>query len=146
MKKRLSQLLGVILLMIGIFYVKFIYDNPSLSQPFGARLTYLFYGSYIWFTIKFLLDDNVFRMLTFRYYGYYISLVEKFLTDIPVFQQGGKVREGHFLNVAIIIVASILAFMELLGASVGLYTILRGFVIAGAIDLCLDYVFSESDA
>ena len=49
------------------------------------------------------------------------------------------------MNIAIIIMAMLFVGMEIAGAKEHIYTVGRGFVILGALNIIIEYLLSKSD-
>lgn len=117
MNKKTSILIGTSLLAIAICFVCYAFNHPEASFPWGNRITYLFYGVYIWLLFKFLLD-------------------------IPVFQKiKSTTSDGMPMRAIIFFMIAIVFFiMEITGESVNVYTIIRGFVVVGGVDVGIESV------
>ncbi|NLC72951.1 MAG: hypothetical protein GX684_04160 [Ruminococcaceae bacterium] len=124
-KKRISAktslIIGFILLLLAICFLCFAFSHPEAAFPFSLRLTFLLYGAYIW-------------------------LLFKFLVDIPVLRKRRKGQGSERnVNIAIIIMAMLFVGMEIAGAKENIYTVGRGFVILGALNIIIEYLLSKSD-
>ncbi len=117
MKTKTSVIIGMILLMIAGIFIAFAMQHPELSFPWSQRVTFMLYGSYLWFVFKFLIS-------------------------IPVFnrkQENTEKKENHFLQVIIYFIMAVVFFlMEITGDKVTVYTIIRGFIVIGSFDVAIE--------
>lgn len=111
MNKKISMLIGISMLIIAGCFIIYAMNHPESSFPWSNKVTYIFYGIYIWLLYKFLLE---------------IPLL-KTLRKVP--SNGSLIRAALFFFLAIIFL-----IMEISWDTVGLYTIARGVVIMGGID------------
>lgn len=118
MKKKTSIILGSILLLIAVIFVGVAVSHPEFSFPWSLRITYMFYGLYVWLLFRFLLV-------------------------IPVFQHiQGVSSNGSIVRAIIYMLMAIVFFMmEVTGDKVDIYTFLRGFVVTGSIDVCCENIY-----
>ena len=67
MKKRISRILGLIMLIIAIAFIVFALNHPEMSFPWNNTITWLLYGLYILVTdlaqahilaVKYLMEGN----------------------------------------------------------------------------------------
>ena len=114
MKNKISFIIGVVLLTIAGIFVAFAMQHPELSFPWSQRVTYMVYGAYMW-------------------------LLFKFLVDIPVFRKKRELKKKHILTtIGFVVMAVGFFLMEITGDIVNIYTIIRGFIIAGACDIAIE--------
>lgn len=114
MKSKTSFGIGMVLLVIAGVFVAFATQHPELSFPWSQRVTFMLYGAYIW-------------------------LLFKFLVDIPVFRKKRELKEKHILTIIGFFVMAVGFFlMEITGDTVNGYTIIRGFIVAGACDMAME--------
>lgn len=115
MKKKTSLLIGISLLVIAVCFMGYVFNHPEAAFPWSNRVTFMIYGIYIWLLFKFLLD-------------------------IPVLQAVSKTPPNGSLIRAIIFffIAIVFFIMEILGKTVDIYTIIRGFIVIGGIDVCIE--------
>ncbi|MDB7831671.1 hypothetical protein [Intestinimonas butyriciproducens] len=113
MTKRVSLTIGTILLIIAFFFIAVAVNHPEAAFPWSNRVTFMLYGAYIW-------------------------LLFKFLIAIPFFKQqsGSLLRTILYLLMAIVFLV-----MEITGEKVDVYTIVRGFVVLGGVDVSLENLF-----
>ena len=113
MTKRVSLTIGTILLIIAFFFIAVAVNHPEAAFPWSNRVTFMLYGAYIW-------------------------LLFKFLIAIPFFKQqsGSLLRTILYLLMAIVFLV-----MEITGEKVDVYTIVRGFVFLGGVDVSLENLF-----
>ena len=118
MKKKTSITIGIILLIIAVIFIRVAVSHPEISFPWSLRVTYMFYGLYMW-------------------------LLFRFLSVIPVFQNmKGSASNGSIARVIIYMLMAIVFFvMEITRDKVDIYTFLRGFVVSGSIDVCCENIF-----
>ena len=111
MKKKISLIIGIILLVIAIMFIIYALHHPEAAFPWSNRVSFLFYGIYVWLLFKFLLD-------------------------IPVHSKIGDAasRESVLQSVIWLFVAIIFFFMEITEKQAGVFTVLRGFIIIGGLD------------
>ena len=114
MKSRTSVIIGTIILIIAGGFVAFALQHPELSFPWSQRVTFMLYGAYIW-------------------------LVFRFLIDIPVFRRNRE-KTGKSIVGAVIyfMMAVVFLAMEMTGDTVNIYTIIRGFIVIGGVDLGIE--------
>ena len=55
MKKRISRILGLIMLIIAIAFIEFALNHPEMSFPWNNTITWLLYGLYILVTVMLLM-------------------------------------------------------------------------------------------
>ena len=105
------------MLVIASVFVSFAVRHPELSFPWSLRATFLFYGMYIWFLFK-------------------------FLVEIPFGRKNRAKKGNHIIKVIIFSMMAIVFFvMEITGDKVDVYTILRGFVVVGSCDVVIDSIY-----
>ena len=59
MKKRISRIIGVIMLIIAIAFIIFASNHPEKSFPWSNRITWLLYGVYFLVTIVLLIAPKM---------------------------------------------------------------------------------------
>lgn len=111
MKKKNSLIVGIVLLALAILFIVYALHHPEATFPWSNRISFLLYGVYLWLLFKFLLD-------------------------IPVLSKiGDTTSKGSLLQSVMWLFASVIFFfMEITGNQVGVFTILRGFIIIGGLD------------
>ena len=55
MKKRISRILGLIMLIIAIAFIVLALNHPEMSFPWNNTITWLLYGLYILVTVMLLI-------------------------------------------------------------------------------------------
>ena len=116
MKSRTSVIIGTIMFIIAGGFVAFAMQHPELSFPWSQRVTFMLYGTYIWFMFRFLID-------------------------IPVFRQNReKIGKSTGRAVIFFMVAVVFLIMEMTGDTVNIYTIIRGFIVVGACDVAIENI------
>lgn len=111
MTKRKAYLItGIVLLVIAVAFVLFAFNHPEMSFPWGSRVTYLFYGAYLWFLFYFLLAAPI------------AASTEKTASDISL----TKAAVNLFLAVVFFV-------MEITTDHVDIFTLIRGFVFVGCL-------------
>lgn len=118
MNKKVSLLIGIFLLVIAVCFMGYVFHHPEAAFPWSNRVTFMLYGIYIWLLFKFLLD-------------------------IPLLQTVSKTPLNGSLIKAIIFffIAIVFFIMEISGKTVGIYTVVRGFIVIGGIDVCIENIF-----
>ena len=119
MKRKKSLVLGMILVFSGLCFAIFAAMHPEASFPWGNRITYMLYGMYLWLLFKFLLD-------------------------IPLFKRIRKVPSKDCLLRSSIYFLMAIGFflMEITGEKIDIYTILRGFIVSGSVDFCVENIWT----
>ena len=54
MKKSISRIIGVIMLIVAIVFIVFALNHPEMSFPWNNTITWLLYGLYILVTVMLL--------------------------------------------------------------------------------------------
>ena len=54
MKKKISRLIGIIMVIVAIGFIVFAINNPQASFPWSNTITYLLYGIYLVATVVML--------------------------------------------------------------------------------------------
>ncbi len=110
MKRKTSLIIGIVLLVLAIVFIVYALHHPEAAFPWSNRISFLFYGIYFWLLFKFLL--------------------------VPVLSKiGDTTSKESLLQSVIWLFASVVFFlMEITENSVGISTILRGFIIIGGLD------------
>lgn len=111
MKRKTSLLIGAGLLTIAVCFVFYAANHPEASFPWSNRITFMFYGAYIWLLLKFLLD-------------------------IPFLSKKRKEQDRGNLgsSLSYFFMAIVFFLMEVTGDKVDLFTVLRGFIVVCAVD------------
>ena len=115
MNRKTSLLIGAGLLTIAVCFVFYAANHPEAYFPWSNRITFLFYGAYIWLLLKFLLD---------------IPFLSKKRND------QGRGNLGSSLSY--FIMAIVFFLMEVTGDKVDLFTILRGFIVVCAVEFGIE--------
>ncbi|MCD7757437.1 MAG: hypothetical protein LUH45_04625 [Clostridiales bacterium] len=117
MNKKVSLLIGTVLLVLGVCFVVYGVYVPA-AFPWSDKVTYLLCGGYLW-------------------------LVFKFLLDIPFLQgmrktpsNGSLFRAALFLFMAVVFL-----LMELTTETASVYTVARGFIVVGGLNECGENLF-----
>ena len=115
MKKKSSLIVGIILLIAAICFIGYALAHPEASFPWSNRVSFMLYGIYVWMIFKFLLD-------------------------IPVLKEiRDKKSKGGIINAILFFVLSLGVFlMEITGDKIDIYTIIRGFIVIGGVDLGIE--------
>ncbi len=58
MKKSISRIIGLIMLIIAIVFIVFALNHPEKSFPWNNTITWLLYGVYFLVTVKSIYKDN----------------------------------------------------------------------------------------
>ena len=111
MKRKTSLAIGAVLAAIAVCFVVYATGHPEASFPWSNRITFMLYGAYVW-------------------------LLMKFLVDIPFLSAKRKVQcRGNLLSaVGYFCMAVVFFLVEVTGDKVGLFTIIRGFIVVCAAD------------
>ena len=111
MKRKTSLAIGAVLAAIAVCFVVYAAGHPEASFPWSNRITFILYGAYVW-------------------------LLMKFLVDIPFLSAKRKVQcRGNLLSaVGYFCMAVVFFLVEVTGDKVGLFTIIRGFIVVCAAD------------
>lgn len=115
MKKSASLMIGGILAAIAVCFVGYAAVHPEAFFPWSNRITFLFYGVYVW-------------------------ILMKFLVDIP-FLSGKRKEQGRgnlISGIGYFCMALVFFLMEVTGDTVNLFTILRGFIVVCAADFGIE--------
>lgn len=115
MKRKTSLTIGAVLTAIAVCFASYAAGHPEASFPWSNRITFMFYGAYVW-------------------------LLVKFLVDIPFLS--GKRKEqgrGNLLSAfGYFCMAIVFFLMEVTGDAVNLFTMIRGFIVICAIDFGIE--------
>ena len=115
MKKKSFLIIGIILLIVANYFIGYALAHPEASFPWNNRVSFMLYGIYIWMIFKFLLDIPVLKAIRV------------------------KKSKGGIINTIIFFVLSLGFFlMEITGDKVDIYTIIRGFIVIGGVDLGIE--------
>ena len=118
MNKKTSLLIGIFLLIIAVCFISYAVNHPEATFPWNNRVTFMFYGIYIWLIFKFLLAIPVLKAIK----------------ETP--------STGNILRAVVFFFMAIVFFiMELAGKTVDIYTILRGFIVIGGIDIGTENIY-----
>lgn len=112
--RKTSLMIGVVLLLIALCFVGYAVHHPEAAFPWSNKVTFMLYGMYAWLLFKFLLD---------------IPLLQK-ISKMP--SRGSLARAAIFLLLAVLFL-----IMEISGGEADVYTILRGFVVIGGMDIAI---------
>jgi len=117
MKRKTSLLIGAGLLTIAVCFLFYAAIHPEASFPWSNRITFMFYGVYIW-------------------------LLLKFLVDIPFLSSKRKAQSrGNLLSaLGYFCMAVVFFLMEVTGDKVDVFTLIRGFVVVCAVDFGIENV------
>ena len=55
MKKNISRIIGVIMLIVAVIFIMFALNHPEMSFPWNNTITWLLYGLYILVTVMLLI-------------------------------------------------------------------------------------------
>lgn len=112
-----SLAIGTILVFIGLCFIIFAVNHPEASFPWSIRITYMLYGIYLW-------------------------LLFRLLFDIPRFKRIRKAPEKDCLLRSCIYFVLAIGFflMEITAETIDIYTILRGFIVSGSVDFCVENI------
>lgn len=115
MKKNTSLLIGAVLFAIAACFIGYAANHPEAAFPWSNRMTFMFYGAYIW-------------------------LLFRFLVDIPFLRKTRKNLSGGSLGRALryFLMTVIFFAMETTGSKVDIYTILRGMIVLAGLDLGIE--------
>ena len=118
MKRRTSLIIGSVLLLIAIVFIGIAFSHPELALPWSLRTTYMFYGFYVWLLFRFLLVT-------------------------PFFSKKQDEKKCRSILRAIVFLLMAVGFflMEITGDKVDIYTFLRGFVVAGSLDVAFESIY-----
>ena len=117
MNRKTFLIIGVSLLIIAICFIGYAVNHPEAAFPWSNRVKFMLYGIYIW-------------------------LIFKFLLDIPILQKIRKIPlKGSLLIATICFSLAVIFFIiEISGEKANIYTIIRGFVVIGGIDIGIEYL------
>ena len=59
MKKNISRIIGVIMLIVAIVFIMFALNHPEKSFPWNNTITWLLYGVYVLVTVVLLIDPKM---------------------------------------------------------------------------------------
>lgn len=117
MNKRTSLVIGIFLLIIAICFIEYAVNHHEIRFLWSNRVTFVFYGIYIWLIFKFLLDNPVLKMAR------------------------KKSSKGSLLvAVSFFCVAFFSFILVLTEGTVNIFTILRGFLIICGIDVGIENI------
>lgn len=122
MKRRTSLIIGGILLLIAVVFIGIAFSHPELAFPWSLKVTYMFYGFYVWLMFRFLLITPFFS------------------------KKQDKKKCGSILRaIVFLLMAAGFFLMEITGDKIDIYTFLRGFVVTGSLDVAFEsiYLFSK---
>lgn len=52
MKKKISLLIGIFLLIIAVCFIGYALNHPEAAFPWGNRVTFILYGIYVWLLLQ----------------------------------------------------------------------------------------------
>lgn len=115
MKRKTSLLIGIGLLAISICFTGYAAYHPETGFPWSPRVTFMLYGIYVWMLFRFLLG-------------------------IPVLSKTGAQASDSSLIITVLFffVSAAFFIMEITGPEADCYTIVRGTIIAGGIDVGIE--------
>ena len=118
MSKKNSLLIGILLLILAVCFWGYAANHPEAAFPWSNRVTFLLYGAYIY-------------------------LIFKFLAEIPVRKTSQKTPPANSLIRAGIsfFMAAVFFVMELTMETAGIFTIIRGFIVAGGVITSLESLY-----
>lgn len=114
MAKEKSVLIGVILLIAAILFTGYAGTHPEASFPWSNRVTFMLYGAYLW-------------------------LIFKFLIGIPL--QKSDTNNSFLRGIMYLLMALVFFSMELTGNSVNIYTVMRGYIVLGGLDMGAENIY-----
>lgn len=113
MNKKISLRIGIVLLIVAICFLLFALNHPEASFPWSNKVTFMIYGAYIWLMLKFL-----------------------------IFMPFCNPQKGSLLSIIIYLFLSIGALVtEMNMVEANIYTIIRGFVVLGGIDIAIENLY-----
>ena len=115
MKRKTSLLIGAGLLTIAVCFVFYATKHPEASFPWSNRITFMFYGAYVWLLIKFLLDIP-------------------FLSG----KRKEQARGDLISSIGYFCMAIVFFLMEVTGNTVNLFTLIRGFIVVCSVDFGIE--------
>ena len=59
MKKSISRIIGVIMLIVAIVFIVFALNHPEMSFPWNNTITWLLYGLYVLVTVVLLIAPKM---------------------------------------------------------------------------------------
>ena len=59
MKKSISRIIGVIMLIVAIVFIMFALNHPEMSFPWNNTITWLLYGLYVLVTVVLLIAPKM---------------------------------------------------------------------------------------
>ena len=59
MKKNISRIIGMIMLIIAIVFIMFALNHPEMSFPWNNTITWLLYGLYVLVTVVLLIAPKM---------------------------------------------------------------------------------------
>ena len=59
MKKSISRIIGVIMLIVAIVFIVFAVNHPEMSFPWNNTITWLLYGLYVLVTVVLLIAPKM---------------------------------------------------------------------------------------
>lgn len=117
MKRKYSMIVGMVLLAVAFLFVGYAFGHPEESFPWSNRVTFMLYGTYIW-------------------------LIFECLFDIPLLKNKRKQAAGYSIRkaVAYFAVAVVFFLMEVTGSKVGVYSVVRGFIVICGIEMGIENI------
>lgn len=113
--KRISVLVGLGLLAIAVCFLGYAANHPEAAFPWSNKVTFLIYGMYLWLL--------------------------KFLLDIPFLRSIRKPSSNNSFGAAVsfFAMAAVFLLVEITGSeAANIYTVLRGVIFLGGIDLGIE--------
>lgn len=55
MTKKISRIIGIVMLVLAIAFIIFAFNHPEMSFPWSNTITYLLYGVYVIVTVVLLI-------------------------------------------------------------------------------------------
>ena len=59
MKKSISRIIGVIMLIVAVIFIMFALNHPEMSFPWNNTITWLLYGLYVLVTVVLLIAPKM---------------------------------------------------------------------------------------
>ena len=121
MNRKISLMIGIILLAIALIFVMYAFHHPEMSLPLTLRTTFRIYGIYLW-------------------------LIFQFLLEIPVFSrifQGLSFRKNLIMVILFLFIAAVFYNMEIKErlTEPEIYNFIRAFIITGGIGIGLENLY-----
>lgn len=115
MKKKTSLLIGSVLLVVAICFLGYVLNHPEISFPWSNKVTFMFYGCYIWLLFRFLVDGLYFR------------------------RNKSTASKANRINASLFFLVAILSLiMEIMETDANIDTVVRGFCMLGGLDMGIE--------